>query len=161
MFTGKDRRVQKTHQLLRDALVSLIHEKDYDAIVVKEILDRANVGRSAFYTHFHDKDSLLASSIHQMLDASASQPLPASAERFGRVLRFSLPVFEYVQPFRHAADTGMGSEGRAAIHEHLREALLVQVRADVRATIARPDGRGDAMPPIFWPNTWFRPLFWS
>lgn len=39
----KDRRVQKTQGLLREALVSLIHEKSYDAIAVKEILDRANV----------------------------------------------------------------------------------------------------------------------
>jgi DNA-binding MarR family transcriptional regulator len=41
-----DRRIQKTQNLLREALVSLIHEKNYDSIVVKEILDRANVGRS-------------------------------------------------------------------------------------------------------------------
>lgn len=40
-----DRRVQKTQSLLREALVSLIREKSYDAIAVKEILDRANVGR--------------------------------------------------------------------------------------------------------------------
>ena len=45
-----DRRVARTQKLLRDALHSLIHERDYDSIVVKEILDRANVGRSAFYT---------------------------------------------------------------------------------------------------------------
>ena len=54
-----DRRVQKTQDLLHGALASLIHEKSYDAIVVKEILARANVGRSTFYTHFRDKDELL------------------------------------------------------------------------------------------------------
>jgi hypothetical protein len=47
-----DRRVARTHKFLRDALHSLIAEKDYDSIVVKEILDRADVGRSAFYAHF-------------------------------------------------------------------------------------------------------------
>ena len=54
-----DRRIQKTKNLLHQALGSLIREKPYDAIVVKEILDRANVGRSTFYTHFRDKDELL------------------------------------------------------------------------------------------------------
>jgi len=39
-----DRRIQKTQTLLREALVSLIREKSYDSIAVKEILDRANVG---------------------------------------------------------------------------------------------------------------------
>jgi hypothetical protein len=40
-----DRRIARAQKLLRDALHSLIHERDYDPIVVKEILDRANVGR--------------------------------------------------------------------------------------------------------------------
>lgn len=64
---AEDRRIQKTLKLLREALVSLIAEKPYDSIVVKEILDRANVGRSTFYTHFRDKDELLSSGIHDML----------------------------------------------------------------------------------------------
>jgi len=54
----KDRRIQKTKSLLHEALGSLIREKPYDAIVVQEILDRANVGRSTFYMHFSDKDDL-------------------------------------------------------------------------------------------------------
>ena len=62
-----DRRVARTRRLLRDALHSLISEKNYDDIVVKEIIERADVGRSAFYTHFHDKDDLLASSIEDLL----------------------------------------------------------------------------------------------
>jgi len=39
-------------------LIDLAHEKPYDSIAVKEILDRANVGRSTFYTHFQDKHEL-------------------------------------------------------------------------------------------------------
>src|SRR6516164_2810623 len=54
---GKDRRIEKTQALLHEALGALIREKPYDEIVLKEILDRANVGRSTFYTHFRDKMS--------------------------------------------------------------------------------------------------------
>ncbi len=64
---AKDRRIQKTQRLLREALASLIREKPYNSIVVKQILDHANVGRSTFYTHFRDKDDLLVSCIHDML----------------------------------------------------------------------------------------------
>jgi len=39
-----DRRVRKTDTLLHDALMSLIHDKSYDTIVVRDILDRADVG---------------------------------------------------------------------------------------------------------------------
>jgi AcrR family transcriptional regulator len=56
-----DRRVQKTRKLLQDALIELVSEKGYESITIKEILDKANVGRSTFYAHFQDKDQLLHS----------------------------------------------------------------------------------------------------
>lgn len=54
-----DRRVQKTRKLLQDALIELVAEKGYDSVTIREILDKANVGRSTFYAHFQDKDQLL------------------------------------------------------------------------------------------------------
>ena len=83
----KDRRVQKTQGLLREALVSLIHEKSYNAIAVKEILDRANVGRSTFYTHFRDKDELLVSGIHEMMRSLHSAGLPSPAKGYEKITR--------------------------------------------------------------------------
>ncbi len=59
-----DRRVQKTRKLLQGALIELVAEKSYESVSIREILDRANVGRSTFYAHFQDKDQLL----HSILD---------------------------------------------------------------------------------------------
>jgi AcrR family transcriptional regulator len=56
-----DRRVQKTRKLLQDALVDLVSEKGFELVTIQEILDRSNVGRSTFYTHFQDKHELLHS----------------------------------------------------------------------------------------------------
>lgn len=56
-----DRRVQKTRQLLKDALISLIIEKSFESVTIQEILDRANVGRSTFYIHYENKQELLHS----------------------------------------------------------------------------------------------------
>jgi Transcriptional regulator len=56
-----DRRIQKTRQLLKDALISLILEKGFESVTIQEILDRANVGRSTFYMHFENKYELLHS----------------------------------------------------------------------------------------------------
>src|SRR5262249_46769955 len=78
----KDARVRRTQRRLRDAIVSLIHEKSYPAIVVNEILERADVGRSAFYAHFPNKDALLASGIEQMLHAKAPRTLPPNMGPF-------------------------------------------------------------------------------
>jgi AcrR family transcriptional regulator len=126
-----DRRIQKTQKLLHEALVSLIREKPYDEIAVKEILDRANVGRSTFYTHFKDKDELLASSIHYMLQPIHSAELPASGKKHERIIRFSLPVFEHIHRHRQAGAAGMGIRGRAIIHEHLRKILAGLIADDV------------------------------
>ena len=54
-----DRRVQKTKKLLSGALVDLIIEKGYENVSIKDIIDKANVGRSTFYAHFEDKEQLL------------------------------------------------------------------------------------------------------
>ena len=54
-----DRRVKRTIQSLRTALLELIKEKGYDEISIEEITERANVGRTTFYLHYKDKDDLL------------------------------------------------------------------------------------------------------
>jgi AcrR family transcriptional regulator len=92
---------RRTKGRLRGAIASLIHEKAYDAIAVKEILARADVGRSAFYTHFRDKEALLASAlratIHTAPLAATSPHDPADA-----VLAFSLPFVQHVERARAA-----------------------------------------------------------
>jgi AcrR family transcriptional regulator len=55
----EDRRKRRTRTRLREGLLALILEKPYDEITVQDILDRADVSRSAFYAHFRDKDELL------------------------------------------------------------------------------------------------------
>jgi AcrR family transcriptional regulator len=127
-----DRRVQKTQNLLREALISLIHEKNYDAIVVKEILDRANVGRSTFYTHFGDKDELLVSGIHDMFRSVQSTKLPSPAKRYERIIWFSLPIFEYHDQHRRTGEAKIGTRGRAILHEHLQKVLADLIADDVR-----------------------------
>jgi AcrR family transcriptional regulator len=137
----QDRRVRRTQGRLRDALVSLIHEKRYDTIVVKEILERADVGRTAFYSHFRDKDALLASGIQQMLHEDCGRSHQPTAQPFHSVLWFSLPVFEYLDQFRHRADVHMDRKGRGIVHQHLRQVLIEQIADDVRAAV-RPSKAG-------------------
>ena len=143
----KDRRIQKTQSLLREALVSLIREKNYDSIVVKEILDRANVGRSTFYTHFRDKDELLVSGIHDMLRSVQSTGPPSSAKRYEKIIWFSFPIFEYHDQHRHAGEARMGTRGRAIIHEHLQKVLAELIADDVRKDLQGRRNTAGQIPP--------------
>ena len=135
----KDRRVQKTERLLRGAIGSLIHEKSYDSITVRDILQRANVGRSAFYAHFSNKDALLAMAIERTLHEMPPQSLPDSLTRFGHVLGFSCRVFEHIDRFRHTASAMKGRKSRTIIHDHLRRVLLDQVLAAIKRSIPRSE----------------------
>jgi AcrR family transcriptional regulator len=64
-----DRRQQRTRRQLSHALVELITEKRFDDITVQNVIDRADVGRSTFYTHFRDKEDLLRQDWERFLDA--------------------------------------------------------------------------------------------
>ena len=68
MSDRQDRRSQRTRHLLSAALVELIREKDYSSITVGDIIERANVGRSTFYAHYRDKDSLFVGEMDRVID---------------------------------------------------------------------------------------------
>jgi len=61
-----DRRIQRTRQALRIALIELTKEKDYDSISIEEITERADVGRATFYLHYKDKEDLLLEQFSEM-----------------------------------------------------------------------------------------------
>jgi AcrR family transcriptional regulator len=98
-----DRRVRRTQDLLRRALLSLIQEKGYDRITVQDILDRADIGRSTFYAHYRDKDDLLHAGF-QDIRAEIAAERDAADRRPGSKAELLEPmraVFDHVGRHRH------------------------------------------------------------
>jgi len=87
-----DARVRRTRDALGDALVNLMQEKPFDSITVQDVLDRANVGRSTFYSHFTDKDDLLMSDADEFFEGMA-MALSRHGDRSDRVF----PVEEFFE----------------------------------------------------------------
>lgn len=58
-----DPRVIRTRWLLQDAFASLIQEKNFESITVRDITERATVNRATFYAHFADKFEILESKL--------------------------------------------------------------------------------------------------
>lgn len=54
-----DRRQRKTRDAIFKAFTELLSQKEFNAITVGEIIERADVGRATFYAHFETKDFLL------------------------------------------------------------------------------------------------------
>ena len=145
---GTDRRVHETRTQLHDALASLVHEKPYDEIVVKEIVARAAVGRSTFYAHYRDKDELLDRGIRDLLrlDAQPRQRWTCATER---ILRFSLPFLEHVERYREHGVLPMDASGAAAIHDRLRRVLEDALALELQAEMGRRPRHApiDSIPP--------------
>ena len=92
----EDRRSKRTRQLLGDALVELMSKKRFEDITVQDILDRADVGRSTFYAHYTDKESLLMSEIEHVI-----HDLELYAAETGDAHQGLLPSLEL---FRHVKE---------------------------------------------------------
>lgn len=54
-----DRRQKKTREAIFAAFIELLSKKDFSQITASEIIERADVGRATFYSHFETKDFLL------------------------------------------------------------------------------------------------------
>ena len=54
-----DRRQRKTRVAIFDAFIELLSKKSFAQITVGEIIEKADVGRATFYSHFETKEFLL------------------------------------------------------------------------------------------------------
>ena len=130
-----DRRVRRTKTALHSALIGLARETPYPSIAVKEILDRANVGKSTFYTHFRDKDDLLESGIQELL--CSIQDRTRSGNALDRIVGFSLPLLQHIDEHRRAAGPKMKREGRVIMHEHMQHVLTAAIADELTRIAAR------------------------
>lgn len=59
MVNLQDPRVLRTRQLIREAFRDLLRSKEFDAIAIKDIAQKATINRTTFYAHYEDKYALL------------------------------------------------------------------------------------------------------
>lgn len=131
-----DRRVQRTEQQMRDALIALMLEKGYDAVTIQDILDRANMGRSTFYAHYRDKEELLLSGFQVLFDGfqkefqQVASP-NADPAQIGRQL--SLFFFRHAASHRGLFKAMIGEKGGKIIQDHALKYLTQFIRDHLAA----------------------------
>jgi len=134
-----DRRVRRTRELLRSALLSLIQEKGYERITVQDILDRADVGRSTFYAHYRDKDELLQSGFEDVRAALAAETQPQASGSKGAFLQPTIALFEHVDGHRHLWRSLTRKGGTDLIVRIMRGSAEDLVRAHFRVQFPDAD----------------------
>lgn len=92
-----DKRIQRSRDALGDALIALMQEKPFESITVQQVLDRAEVARSTFYTHFKDKDDLFLSDADDFWERMANC-LSLAKDPSNRIA----PVREFFDHIKHA-----------------------------------------------------------
>lgn len=136
-FVRKDRRIERTRQSLHQALIALLLETPYDAITVQQILDRANVGRSTFYTHFKDKEDLLVSGVDNL------HGILGTHRRTGDPIGFSRAMFEHANEYRKVYRALVLTPVWPRIRQRIQDVLADLVRREPRP------GRSKIPPELF------------
>lgn len=99
-----DRRVRRTKQMLRSALLELLREKSVDQITVTELTQKADVNRGTFYGHYKDIYDMVEQMENEMFQEFSDllHAYPADALRHG--LRPILQdVFAFLQRYGDVA----------------------------------------------------------
>jgi len=63
-----DRRIIKSQEAIKKAVIALMSEKNFDDITIQDISDRANVHRATIYLHYADKFDLLDKLIEEHIN---------------------------------------------------------------------------------------------
>lgn len=123
-----DRRVRRTRDAIHRALIELMIEKGYEAVTVADIITKADVGRSTFYTHFTDKREVLYASIDELAGfLRAGSQVKGGRRLFG----FSLMMFEHAHEQQELLRALLGRGGGAIVYERIRLVLADLVRDDL------------------------------
>ena len=133
-----DRRVERTREVLLDALFDLMSERGYERLTIQNLLDRTGVGRATFYAHFDSKEELLACSMTRLRTWLVQAWKEAPDQRLG----FTLPFFQHLTSGRRIYQMTTMRESEMTVERHIRRMLLELVREDFAAR--RITGQSDA-----------------
>ena len=115
-----DRRVRRTKQQLRSALTTLLLEKDFSDITVREISERADVNRGTFYSHYRDAFDLLTSVEDFFLEAVRRIDLKIQRQDWeGATYRYLEDLFTLIRDNADVCRALMCGNGDPAFQQRL------------------------------------------
>lgn len=141
----EDRRVRRTQTALARALIELTLERGYEAVTIRDLTARAEIGYATFFRHYSDKDALLHDVVDVVLEdllgllrlsndeqesrTAGALTAVATPEEYGALL------FGYVAT--HAELTSVLLQTHRS-HELLRQLREQGVKSVLEVNTARP-----------------------
>jgi len=119
-------RVRRTQKLLREALIELIEERNFESLTIGEITERAMVSRAAFYRNYQDKYDLVEQIFEEAMSAllnevgelSAAGPQPAEVW---------VKFFEHIAAYERLYRALLGQKGSPWFVRKMRASLAEMV----------------------------------
>lgn len=106
-----DPRVIRTRALLREALISLVAEKNFNSLTIQEVTDRAGLNRTTFYLHYTGLHELLEDCARTLFDQMRSEIYAKKTLYSARLEPFVESVFQHLAAHEKFYGVMLGKQG--------------------------------------------------
>lgn len=134
-----DRRIVRTKLAIRNALIFLIKEKGFDAILVSDIADRANINRGTFYLHYQDKFDLLEKTQTEIIEDIERIIMQANTldlsdfDGIENPFPVIVSLFEYLKEHADLMHVMFSLEGGVRFHSQIRKTVEENLKLEFLA----------------------------
>jgi AcrR family transcriptional regulator len=132
-----DRRILKSQEAIKKAVIELMSEKNFDDITIQDISDRANVSRGTIYLHYVDKYDLLDKLIEEHINEMREMCESLADVEFTEA---NLPWFEYLEKNYLFFSTMLASKGAPSFRSQFNEFLIEEFKNEVDVTKGKNHG---------------------
>ncbi|WDQ30698.1 TetR/AcrR family transcriptional regulator [Paenibacillus marchantiae] len=136
-MTKVDRRIRKSQEAIKAAVIELMSEKNFDDITLQDISDRADVSRGTIYLHYVDKYDLLDKLIDGHIQELSEICHSVSDLEWKESI---VPWFTYLEQNYLFFSTMMASKGAGQFRNRLVEFLNEDFKEEVHLSQARKSG---------------------
>ncbi|WNS77905.1 TetR/AcrR family transcriptional regulator [Domibacillus sp. DTU_2020_1001157_1_SI_ALB_TIR_016] len=140
MAKKTDLRVLKTQKAIKEAFLSLIQKKGFEAVTIQDIAEEAMINRATFYLHYEDKYDLLEQISHTYLKELMEvmnisfhlQNGEVNVKRFKITLR---RVFENIEENRFFYEVMLGPNGIAGFTNKIEKFLFEKFKENFKVIV--------------------------
>lgn len=138
MDRTKDKRVLRSKRMLRQALVELIQEKEFQKITVTDVVKHADINRGTFYAYYRDVYDLLENVENEMIEEFRlihNENLPSSEHWQSQQLISNLhPLLEQAVGFLEKNRTMICAFLQASTSDNFKDKMIHMIE-DFRLSV--------------------------
>ncbi|WP_340372143.1 TetR/AcrR family transcriptional regulator [Peribacillus sp. FSL E2-0218] len=125
-----DRRITKSQEAIKKAIIELMSEKNFDDITIQDIADKANVNRGTIYLHYMDKFDLLDKIIDEHIN-ELRRMCESAVEMDLDFVDSNVEWFKYFESNYSFFSTLFASSKASYFRSRFLELLIEEIKNDI------------------------------